>query len=74
MSKLKKLPTFQSEAQERAFWEKHDSSDYVDWSKAETISLPNLKPSTKRYHYGYQKRYSIESKLKLTSVICRISL
>jgi predicted DNA binding CopG/RHH family protein len=47
MSKLKKLPTFQSEAQERAFWEKHDSSDYVDWSKAETISLPNLKPSTK---------------------------
>ena len=47
MSKLKKLPTFQSEAQERAFWEKHDSSDYVDWSKAEPISLPNLKPSTK---------------------------
>jgi len=47
MSKLKKLPTFQSEAQERAFWEKHDSSDYVDWLKAETISLPNLKPSTK---------------------------
>ena len=47
MSKLKNLPTFQSEAQEREFWEKHDSSDYVDWSKAETISLPNLKPSTK---------------------------
>jgi predicted DNA binding CopG/RHH family protein len=47
MSKLKKLPTFQSEKQEREFWEKHDSSDYVDWLKAETISLPNLKPSTK---------------------------
>ena len=47
MSKLKKLPAFQSEKQEREFWEKHDSSDYVDWLKAETISLPNLKPSTK---------------------------
>jgi predicted DNA binding CopG/RHH family protein len=47
MSKLKKLPTFQSEKQEREFWEKHDSSDYVDWLKAETVSLPNLKPSTK---------------------------
>ena len=47
MSKLKKLPAFQSEAEERAFWQKHDSSDYVNWSKAESISLPNLKPSTK---------------------------
>lgn len=47
MSKLKKLPTFQSEAQEREFWEKHDSSDYVDWTKAETVSMPKLKPSTK---------------------------
>ena len=47
MSKLKKLPKFQSEAQERVFWEKHDSSDYIDWTKAEKISLPKLKPSTK---------------------------
>ena len=41
-----KIPTFKSEAAERAFWEKHDSSDYVDWSKAESASFPNLKPST----------------------------
>jgi|TARA_B100001971_G_C18133884_1_gene506425 predicted DNA binding CopG/RHH family protein len=47
MSNLKKIPKFKSEAQERAFWEKHDSSDYVDWNKAKTASLPNLKPSTK---------------------------
>jgi predicted DNA binding CopG/RHH family protein len=44
--KNKKLPTFASEAEERAFWEKHDSSDYLDWSKAERVSLPNLKPTT----------------------------
>lgn len=47
MSKAKKTPKFKSEAEERAFWESHDSSEYVDWSKASSISLPNLKPSTK---------------------------
>ncbi len=43
----KPLPTFASEAQERKFWETHDSSEYLDWSKAKKTSLPNLKPSTK---------------------------
>lgn len=28
------------------FWETHDSTNYVDWSKAAVVSLPNLKPST----------------------------
>ena len=46
MSKLKRLPTFKTEAEERKFWETHDSADYVDWSKAERVRLPNLKPST----------------------------
>ena len=32
--RLKTLPNFATEAEERAFWESHDSSDYVDWSKA----------------------------------------
>ena len=47
MSKLKKIPKFKSEAEERAFWESHDSSDYVDWLKAQPASFPNLKPSTR---------------------------
>jgi len=47
MRKTKKNPEFKSEAEERAFWETHDSSDYVDWSKAQSVSLSNLKPSTK---------------------------
>jgi hypothetical protein len=48
MSKRRKtVPEFQSEAKERAFRESHDSSDYVYWSKAQRVSLPNLKPSTK---------------------------
>jgi len=46
MSKLKPIPAFRSEAEERKFWETHDSTDYVDWSKAQRARLPNLKPST----------------------------
>lgn len=41
------IPDFESEAEERAFWESHDSTDYVDWSKAEPVRFPNLKPSSK---------------------------
>ena len=45
--KRKSIPPFKSEAEERAFWEIHDSTDYVDWSQAERVRFPNLKPSTK---------------------------
>jgi predicted DNA binding CopG/RHH family protein len=44
--KPKPIPAFRDEAQERQFWETHDSSDYVDWSKAERARFSNLKPST----------------------------
>ena len=47
MSKVNPPPKFKTEAAERAFWEKHDSSDYVDWKQAQSVSMPNLKPSTK---------------------------
>ena len=46
MTAKTRIPRFRSEAQERAFWEKHDSSGLVDWSKATRVRLPNLKPST----------------------------
>jgi hypothetical protein len=46
MSKLKPIPAFKTEAEERKFWEMHDSADYIDWSKAERVRFPNLKPST----------------------------
>ena len=44
--KLKPIPSFRSEAEERRFWETHDSSEYVDWRAAERARFPNLKPST----------------------------
>ena len=45
-SKRRSAPSFESEAEERRFWETHDSTEYVDWSRAERVRFPNLKPST----------------------------
>lgn len=45
--KVQAPPQFKSEAGEREFWEVRDSTEYVDWSSAQRVSLPNLKPSTK---------------------------
>jgi predicted DNA binding CopG/RHH family protein len=48
MSKqLKSVPKFVNEADERAFWETHDSTEYLDWSAVQRVVLPNLKPTTK---------------------------
>ena len=44
--KLKPIPKFSSEDEEREFWGTHDSTEYIDWSKARFVSFPNLKPST----------------------------
>jgi len=45
----KPLPRFRTEAQERAFWETEgrDSTQHLDWAKAQRVVLPNLRPSTK---------------------------
>ncbi len=40
------IPTFSSEAEERDFWETHDTGPFVDWNKARVAVFPNLKPST----------------------------
>ncbi len=47
MKKLKKIPHFSSEDEEREFWLRHDSADYVDLSKAELVIFPNLRPTTR---------------------------
>ena len=47
MNKLKNPPKFKTTAEERSFWEKNDSSEFVDWSKAVRAAMPNLKPSTR---------------------------
>lgn len=47
MKPKKRLPKFKSEAEERRFWATHDSTEYLDWSKAERVVFPNLKSSVK---------------------------
>ena len=42
----KPIPKFKTEAEERRFWEREDSTRYFDWSKAKRARFPNLKPST----------------------------
>ena len=46
-NELKDIPTFKSEEEEREFWATHDSTEYMDWDRAEAMVLPKLKPSTK---------------------------
>ena len=41
------IPVFETEAQERAYWESHDSSAHLDWTQAQKVKLPNLRPTTK---------------------------
>jgi predicted DNA binding CopG/RHH family protein len=47
-SKRKSIPHLKSEDEEREFWATHDSTDYIDWGKAEkNPTLSHLKPSTR---------------------------
>lgn len=61
----KPIPTFESEAAERAFWESHDSTEYLDWRSAFSVRLPNLKPSTTtislRIPVGLLERIKVEA-------------
>jgi predicted DNA binding CopG/RHH family protein len=38
---------FKNEDEERKFWSKQDSTEVVDWTKAQRITLAELKPSLK---------------------------
>ncbi len=46
MPKKKQIPEFKNEDEERAFWDAHDSTEYVDWAKGKRVTLSNLKSST----------------------------
>ena len=36
----KKIPKFKNEAEARLFWQKYDSSEYLDWS--EPVAIKNI--------------------------------
>jgi predicted DNA binding CopG/RHH family protein len=45
MKESKTIPEFKSEDDERDFWAKHDSTEFLDWSGAQRRKFPNLKPT-----------------------------
>ena len=42
---MKKVPRHRSEDEEREFWSKADSTDYIDWKGAKRVTFSKLKPS-----------------------------
>jgi predicted DNA binding CopG/RHH family protein len=47
MSKqAKTAKKFKSKAEQRTFWEESDSTQLIDWSRAQRANFSNLKPST----------------------------
>lgn len=65
MKKLKKIPKFTSEKQEREFWQSVDSTEYVDYKTVEHWRFPNLKltskPITIRLPLGLIERVKIQA-------------
>lgn len=45
--KKRSIPSFATEEEEQRFWSQADSTDYVDWSKAQTVTMPELHPTLK---------------------------
>lgn len=45
--KIKPIPKFKNEDEERKFWATHDFTDYLDYFKPVKLDLSELKPSTK---------------------------
>jgi predicted DNA binding CopG/RHH family protein len=44
----KQIPKFKREDKEGEFWAEHDSVDYLNWTSAERVLFPNLKPTTRK--------------------------
>ncbi len=63
--KLKPIPKFNSEKEEREFWQRVDSTKYVDYRAARHVSFPNLKltsrPITIRLPESLIERAKIEA-------------
>jgi len=63
--KLKEIPKFKTEDEEREFWSKNDSTEFVDWNKADSKVLSKLKPSTKTISLRLSK--SMLEKIRLVA-------
>ena len=63
--KLKPIPVFATEDEERIFWGSHDSTEYVDWSGAlREVRFPNLKPTTRSISVRLPEALIVELKVQ----------
>ena len=45
--KVKQIPRFRNQDEEREFWATHDSTEYLEWSKAKKLRFSRLRPSVR---------------------------
>lgn len=43
----KKIPVFKSMNKESEFWDKNDTTDFIDWNQAHLVKFTNLKPTSR---------------------------
>ena len=67
---LKKAPVLKSEDEVFKFWAKHDSTDYVDWSKGGRALFPNIRPTSKPISIRFP--VSVLNRLKSLANMIRI--
>jgi predicted DNA binding CopG/RHH family protein len=70
------IPKFKSEDQEREFWSKHDSTDYLSWKNAKRTVFPELKPTMRtislrlpEYMLNYLKSLANEKDIPYQSLM-----
>lgn len=63
MVAAKKIPEFKSEDEEREFWSDADSTEYIDWKRAQKARFLNLKPSTKTISIRFPESLLAELKI-----------
>jgi predicted DNA binding CopG/RHH family protein len=44
---MKKLPDLKTDEEIAAFWDEHDSTDYIDWDQVKPVRLIKLQKSAK---------------------------
>ena len=71
--KLKLIPKFKNEDEERDFWDTHDTTEYFDMSKPMMIKFPNLKMSTKIITFRITQSLYEDLKLSTKTITFRIT-
>jgi len=56
-----RIPAFKSEAQERSFWEAHDSTELIDWTRAKAGATAIFEAVDAEYFLAASSTYAGEN-------------